>query len=87
MNTLSFPLPEGFDESKTLQDNFELLRHYYMTSSRQLLNNEGGHLDAFANSIPSIKGIEPSLLLKNYTLKSKPVLLNELAIGWKAKRG
>ena len=85
-NTLSFPLPDGFDEKKTTQDNFDLLRHFYLSYSRHLLNYEGGHLDVFDTSVKSIKDIEPSLLFKNFTLKSKPVVLKEFGIGWRAKR-
>nr|CAG4708679.1 unnamed protein product [Naegleria fowleri] len=97
-NSFSFPLPEGFHPDTTSQHDLNLLRHFFMVSSRSLLSYEGGNIDAFdskvlkssnlaiATSGMTIQNLDPTLFFKNFTLKSKPLLLEKACAGWKAKR-
>jgi len=88
-NTLSFPIPDGFSQELTSQDDTNLLRHFFLTRSRNVLVNEGGHVDAFVSqkTISQSKQIDAQLFMKNYTLKSRPILLKDYANNWKVRNG
>ncbi|KAG2392938.1 hypothetical protein C9374_009515 [Naegleria lovaniensis] len=89
-DTFSYPLPGGFHQDKTTQNDLNLLRHFFMVSSRSLLNYEGGPIDAFGSSATVLKSssqhLDPTVFFKNFTLKSKPLVIESACAGWKAKR-
>jgi hypothetical protein len=85
---ISFPLPEGFS-SMTRPNNRKMIQHFFLNSLRSLIVGNGGPIDSFRGPEENVVVIDPSNLtpdqfLREFVLKSRPVVLKGYAKDWKA---